>query len=102
MNPPQGIKQSFLKFLERFHLAVVLFWMAIQDQIDSFVAYNNAFDRLVSAILNAVERENNAYQQALSEALEEAFSEWETTKAMTAEEACERIRQISERVLTEL
>ena len=41
--------------------------MAIQGQIDSFVACHNAFDRLVSAILNVVEREDKAYQQALSE-----------------------------------
>ena len=102
IEPPQGIKQRFLDFLGRFHLAVVLFGMAIQGETHSFVACHNAFDRLVSAILNAVERENKAYQQALSEALEGAFSEWETTEAMTAEEACERIRQISERALTEL
>lgn len=102
IEPPQGIKQRFLDFLGRFHLAVVLFGMAIQGQIDSFVACHNAFDRLVSAILNAVERENKAYQQALSEALEETFSELATIEAMTAEEACERIRQISERALTEL
>lgn len=102
IEPPQGIKQRFLDLLGRFHLAVVLFGMAIQGETDSFVAYNNAFDRLVSAVLNAVEREDNACQQALSEALEGAFAGWETTSAMTAEEACERIRQISERALTEL
>lgn len=102
IEPPRGIKQRFLDFLGRFHLAVILFWMTIQGETDSFVACHNAFDRLVSAVLNAVERENKAYQQALSEALEEAFSEWETAEAMTAEEACERIRQISEGALTEL
>ncbi|MGB7891869.1 MAG: hypothetical protein WCF82_08210 [Microcoleus sp.] len=44
-------------------------------------------------------RENSAYEQALSEALEETFAEWETSKAMTAEEACKRIRVISYQAL---
>lgn len=51
---------------------------------------------------NTTEREDIAYEQALSEALEETFSEWETIEAMTAEEACERIRAISYQALEEL
>jgi len=98
IEPPQGIRQK----LGRFYLAIVLFGLAIKDEIDSFVAYNNAFDRLFSAILNQVEREDEAYQQALSEALSEAFAGWETSKAMTADEACKQVRQISKRALSEL
>ena len=45
------------------------------------------------------ELENIAYEQALSEALEETFAEWETIEAMTAEEACEHIRAISYQAL---
>ncbi|MEG5038745.1 MULTISPECIES: hypothetical protein [unclassified Microcoleus] len=44
-------------------------------------------------------RENIAYEQALSEALEETFAEWETTEAMTAAEACKRLRVISYQAL---
>ncbi|MEG4987126.1 hypothetical protein QUB08_15350 [Microcoleus sp. BR0-C5] len=44
-------------------------------------------------------RENIAYEQALSEALEETFAEWETSEAMTAEEACKRLRVISAQAL---
>ncbi|MEG5000010.1 hypothetical protein [Microcoleus sp. B4-D4] len=44
-------------------------------------------------------RENIAYEQALSEALEETFAEWETSEAMTAEEACKRLRVISDQAL---
>ena len=44
-------------------------------------------------------RENIAYEQALSEALEVTFADWETRKAMTAEEACKRIGVISDQAL---
>ncbi len=44
-------------------------------------------------------REKIAYEKALSEALEETFAEWETSEAMTAEEACKRIRVISAQAL---
>ncbi len=48
---------------------------------------------------NTTERENIDYEKALSEALEETFAEWETSEAMTAEEACKRIRVISDQAL---
>lgn len=44
-------------------------------------------------------RANIAYEQALSEALQETFAEWETSEAMTAEEACKLIRVISDQAL---
>ncbi len=48
---------------------------------------------------NTTEREDIAYEKALSEALEETFAEWETSEAMTAEEVCKRIRVISDQAL---
>ena len=43
-----------------------------------------------------------AYQKALSEALEESFTELGNIEAMTAEDACDRIRAISYRAFKEL
>jgi hypothetical protein len=65
-------------------------------------SYKNSFDRLVDAILSRIEREDMAYQKALSEALEERFTELGNIEAMTAEDACDRIRSISDRALEEL
>ncbi|MEG4114727.1 MULTISPECIES: hypothetical protein [unclassified Microcoleus] len=102
IEPPQGIKGVFIEFLRRFSLAIALPWIVHKGELDSFVAYNNAFNRLVNAILSGVEREDMAYQKALSEAIEEAFTDWENSKDMSAEEACERLRQISDQALNEL
>lgn len=102
IEPPQGIKERFLRFLWRFSLAVALPWIVLKGELDSFVAYINAFNRLVNAILSGVEREDIAYQKALSEAIEEAFTDWENSTEMSAEEACERLRQISYQAFNEL
>lgn len=102
IEPHQGIKGFFIELLRRFSLAIILPWIALKGEFDSYVAYKNAFDRLVNAILSGVEREDQAYQKALSEALEETFIELENIEAMTAEEACERIRTISYQALEEL
>ncbi|WP_293147597.1 MULTISPECIES: hypothetical protein [unclassified Microcoleus] len=99
IEPPQGIKERLLKFVGLFSLAIALPWILLKGEFDSYVAYKNALDRIVNAILSEVEREDMAYQKALSEALEETFTEWETSSAMTAEEACERIRAISNQAL---
>ncbi len=102
IEPPQGIKGIFIQYLRRFSLAIILPWIVLKGELDSFLTYNNAFNRLVNAILSGVEREDLAYQKALSEALEEAFTDWENSKDMSAEEACERLRQISDQAVSEL
>jgi hypothetical protein len=102
IEPPQGIKGVFSEFLGRFYLAFSLFSIAIKGEQDAFIAYGAAFQRLLNAILSGVEREDIAYQKALSEALQQTFEELETIEAMTAEEACERIRAISYQALEEL
>ena len=80
-------------------MAIALPWIVLKGELDSFVAYINAFNRLINAILSGIEREDIAYEKALSEALEETFAGLETSEAMTAEEACERIRAISNQAL---
>ena len=102
IEPPQGIKERFLKFVGLFSVAILLPWIVLKGELDSFVAYNKAFNRLVNAILSGVEREDRAYQEALSETLEEAFTDWENSRDMGAEEACERLRQISDQAFNEL
>lgn len=52
--------------------------------------------------MSGVEREDMAYQKALSEALEEAFTDWRNSRDMGAEEACERLREISDQAFNEL
>ena len=102
IEPPQGIKERLLKFVGLFSWAIALPWIVLKGELDSFVAYINAFNRLINAILSGVEREDIAYQEALSEALEEAFTDWGNSRDMGAEEACERLRQISDQAFNEL
>ncbi|MEY3870373.1 MAG: hypothetical protein RLZZ338_4267 [Cyanobacteriota bacterium] len=99
IEPPQGIKGIFVEFFERFSWAFALFLIVIKGEKDGLIAYLGAFQRLLNAILNGIEREDIAYQKALSEALEETLAGLETSEAMTAEEACERIRAISYQAL---
>lgn len=99
IEPPQGIKEKLLKFVGLFSWAIALPWIVLKGELDSFVAYINSFNRLINAILSGVEREDSAYQKALSEALEETFVGLETSDAMTAEEVCEQIRAISYQAL---
>lgn len=98
-EPPQGIKDIFLDFFSRLSLAFALFLIVLKGEKNSLIAYIGAFERLINAILSGIEREDIAYQKALSEALEETFAGLETSEAMTAEEACERIRTISNQAL---
>ncbi|MFB2839259.1 hypothetical protein [Floridanema evergladense] len=102
IEPPKGILDTIGEFVSRFLLALVLATIAIKGEQDAFIAYSSNSKRLINAILGKVEQENLAYQKALSEAIEEAFSNSENRKSMTAEEACERIRGISDRVIREL
>ncbi|MEG4109872.1 hypothetical protein [Microcoleus sp. S13_C5] len=99
IEPPQGIKGIFLDFLGRVDWAFALFLIVLKGEKEGLIAYIGAFERLLNAILSGIEREDIAYEKALSEALEETFGGLETSEAMTAEEACERIRAISYQAL---
>ena len=102
IEPPKGIWDRIFEFLSRFDLALVLAWIAIKGEQDAFVAYSSGCKRLINAIIGRIEREENAYEKALSEALEETIDNLESRKAMTAEEACERIGRISDKTIREL
>ena len=99
IEPPQGIKWIFVYYLGRCLWNFSLFLIQLKGEKKSLIAYNEAFERLINAILSAIEREDMAYQKSLSEALEETLAGLETSEAMTAEDACERIRAISNQAL---
>lgn len=99
IEPPQGIKGVFVYYLGRFFGEFSLFLIRLKGEKNSVIAYNIAFERLINAILSGIEQEDIVYQKELSEALEETFAGLETSSAMTAEEACERIRAISYQAL---
>ncbi|MBC6480124.1 MAG: hypothetical protein GDA56_22410 [Hormoscilla sp. GM7CHS1pb] len=98
IDPPAGILGRFRTLINRVYLAIIVF----KGEQDAFIAYANACQHLINAILSAIEREDEAYQQTLSEALAEVLAESKTSKAMTAEEACEWIREISYQAFSEI
>lgn len=102
IEPPKGIKGIFFDWSSRFSFALALPWIAFKRDQYALIAYYSAFPRLVNAIFSAIERKDTAYQQALSNAIEEAFTGGETREAMTVEDACQRIKQISEQAFREL
>lgn len=101
IEPPRGILDTIGELVSRFFLALGLAAIAIKGEEDAFAAYSNGSKRLINAILSQIEREDSVYQKALSEAIEDAFTNSDT-QAMTAEEACERLRRISDRAIREL
>ncbi len=101
LEEPEDFKTVFIKQISRLFSALILAMIVIKGELNAFLAYAIAVERLVNAILSAIERENIDYQNALSEAIENAIINAENDKAMTAEEACERIREISNQAMQE-
>lgn len=77
-----------------WHLSLI----ALKGEQEAFVEYGVAVRRFVDAILDAVERENLAFQETLTETLKEA-EQSERKEPMTVEEARERRRQLRHQVL---
>lgn len=96
---PKGIKRILLNSIKTLFAAWIVAWIVIKGELNAFITYKNAVKRLRNAILSAIERENIAYQNALSAAIENAIISSENNKAMTAEEACELIRELSNQAL---
>jgi hypothetical protein len=92
-EPPPGIQWKLRNFIDRLFAVGML----LKD-FNACAFYVEASERLLDAIFSGIERENEDYQAALSAALTETSANVESSKAMTAEEACERIREISDEV----
>jgi hypothetical protein len=102
IEPPQGIQWKLLSLIDRVSAVWNILAIALKGELNAFVVYAGAYQRLLNAILGAIERADEAYQTALSEALEETFKNLENTQVMTGEEACEWIRDISYQAFREL
>jgi len=97
IEPPPGIKWKLLNFIDRLFAVGML----LKD-FNACAFYVEASQRFITAILSGIERENEDYQAALSDALAETFANLESSKAMTAEEACEWIQEISDEAFRDM
>jgi hypothetical protein len=61
-----------------------------------------SLDRLSDSILSKIESEAQDYNNSLSQSLKQTFEDIKSTESMTAEEACGRIRTLSNQVLSEI
>lgn len=95
MEPPQGIAKYKSALLGGLWYARIKL-KGEQDALFDFVA---ARHRLTNAVLGAIERDDPAHQQALSEAIEEAFSGLEQGEELTAEDTLDQLRQLSDEAL---
>jgi hypothetical protein len=89
IEPPQGIKGQFLSFIGGLSTIWNISWIVFNGDLESLFFYAEAYQRLINAIFDGIERENEDYQSILAAALEEAFTNLENTQAMTGEEASE-------------
>jgi hypothetical protein len=74
----------------------------LKGEQDAFFDFAIARHRLTNAIMGAIERDNPAYQQALSEAVEGAFSDLKGSESLSPEETLDQLRQLSDEALREL
>jgi hypothetical protein len=99
VEPPKGIARRYSAAIRGG------LWYArikLKGEQEAFFDYIIAQRRLTDAVLAAIERENPAYQKALSEALERAFSDVKQSKALTPEDTLEQLRELSDEALREL
>lgn len=71
-------------------------WMLLRSDVDSFVAYRNAVQRLKNAVLGAIERSHPTYEQTINEVLSEALADSNDSSAMTTEEFRDWIANIQD------
>ena len=96
-EPPPGIQWKLLNFIDRLFAVGML----LKD-FNACAFYVESSQRLLNAIFSGIERENEDYQSALSDALAETFANLENTKLMTAQEACEWIQEISDEAFKDI
>lgn len=99
MNPPQNLLRKYSAALRGGLWYTRIRLKGEQEAFSDFVI---AHRRMTNAILEAVERDNSAYQQALSEVIEEAFSDLEHSEALTPEDTLEQLRQLSDEACREI
>jgi len=99
MQPPKGIVGRYRAAIRG---GISYARIKLRGEQEAFFDFVVAHRRLSNAILTAIERENPAYQEALSKAVEGAFSDLEQSKALTAEDTLGQLRQLSDEALREL
>lgn len=92
---PHRLRSLFERSIAGFNL----FLITLKGEQEAFVEYAVAMQRFVEAVLDAIEHENDAYQEAVTETLQEEELPGGAEEAMTLEEARERRRQLRYQVL---
>jgi hypothetical protein len=98
VEPSQGIA----KYKAALRGGIWYARIKLKGEQDALFDFGIARRRLTNAVLGALERDNSAYQQALSEAVEGAFSDLEGSEALAPEETRDQLRQLSDEALREL
>lgn len=74
----------------------------LKGEQEALIDFGIARRRLTNSVQAAIERDDPARQQALAEAVEEAFSNLEKSETLEPEETLEQLRQLSDEALREL
>ncbi|MBD2773672.1 hypothetical protein [Iningainema tapete] len=89
-------RRGIIGLLSSLSARLSLAWILIKGEIDALIDYLNALQRLRNAVLTAIEKEHPEYEQKVTEALQEAFSEFDNSSAMTPEDFREWLTNISD------
>lgn len=73
-------------WLLTFWRRLLFAWMVFNSGESAFVAYSNAVQRFINAVLDKIERTHPDYENQVSESLEEAIQESDNYPAMTQDE----------------
>jgi hypothetical protein len=73
--------------------------MTLRGEQDEVFNFGIAHHKLVDAILSKVESDNSDYQNALSESVNEAFTELERSESLEPEDTLDQLRQLSDEAL---
>lgn len=99
MEPPKGIAERYGSALRAG------FWYArvrLKGEQEALLDFGIARRWLTNAVMAAIERDNPAYQLALSEAIEGAFSDLDKSEALEPEDTLDQLRQLSDEALREI
>ncbi|NET90381.1 MAG: hypothetical protein F6K45_20180 [Kamptonema sp. SIO1D9] len=88
----QSNENWFADFFKRLFIA----WVLLRTDLDSFLRYQNAVQRLKNSVLDAIEKSHPDYEEKIAAALEEALVEIDNSPAMTQDEFSEWLTSISD------